>query len=377
MVESVVLSAVVMAHPRRRRAAEELCARYPELALRMVLDPDPTGPPSALRTARLAWRSVDPGATHLLVVQDDMRLAEGFAERVRRAAAAMPGQILCFFVEWGSRTANALRLATIEGAGWVPVLDPYVPTTALLLPAQMARELADHPEEPGTVADDVVLLRYAEKCGRTPYVSCPNLAEHQVSDSLVGNDILMGPRYSAYFAGASAGAPGPASSRVSRLVCVPHLAMFEGIAIQHVRPSPASADWRVVKAHEYLAPSGATVSDLLSWYGETISDVDARHRMRDVVGDSMLFQFWLNAFGYGVAAAGLVAGEDEFAAALGRPEVVAAMGTLPAGSLRRFVPRRYLPGLAGLLHPLMDSAVHKGYIHGRLYGEFLWKQSFQ
>ena len=135
----VRLSAVVMTHPRRRAAAEALRDLHPDLDLGIVVDPDPDGPPDALRTARLAWSAVRDDATHHLVVQDDMRLIDGFAAHAARAAAAMPGQVLCFFTEWGSRTSHALRLATLEGASWVPVIDPYVPTTALLLPAEVAQ----------------------------------------------------------------------------------------------------------------------------------------------------------------------------------------------------------------------------------------------
>src|SRR5581483_4321990 len=128
-------------------AAQALRRRHPELDLRIIVDPDPGGTPNALRTARAAWRAVRPGATHHLVVQDDMLLVDGFAKHVRAAAEAMPHELLCFFSEWGSRTSHAVRLAALAGASWTPVLDPYVPTAAHLLPASVAQLVAEFPAD--------------------------------------------------------------------------------------------------------------------------------------------------------------------------------------------------------------------------------------
>src|SRR4051794_21448311 len=100
---AVRLSAVVMTHPRRLAAARALAARHPDLDLRLVVDPRPDAPPNALRTARAAWKAVAAGATHHLVVQDDMLLADGIGALLTRAATALPGQVLSLFTEWGSR----------------------------------------------------------------------------------------------------------------------------------------------------------------------------------------------------------------------------------------------------------------------------------
>jgi len=124
----VVLHAVVMAHPRRLSSAEALRERHPELDMTIMFDPEPDAEPSALRAARLAWASAPAGATHLLVVQDDMVLVPDIQRHVLSAASIMPSSVLSFFTEWGSRTGHALRLASVLGGSWVEVIDPYVPT---------------------------------------------------------------------------------------------------------------------------------------------------------------------------------------------------------------------------------------------------------
>ncbi len=207
-----------MTHPSRRAAAERLRHSHPELPFRIVTDPAPGGPASALRAARRAWGAVADGATHHLVVQDDMLLADNFSTYLELAVAARPDDVLCFFTEWGSRTSHAVRLATVDGRSWVPVLDPYIPTAATLYPAGIARELAAC--EGFDVADDVLLLRFVRERGITPYVSVPNLAEHASSPSLIGNDLLMGPRRSAYFA------PGALGGGVWDGAVSPHLSIF-------------------------------------------------------------------------------------------------------------------------------------------------------
>ncbi|MBV1854822.1 hypothetical protein [Catellatospora tritici] len=367
----VSLSAAVTAHPRRRAAARALAASVPELAFEVVEDPDPDGPPGALRTARLAWARADPGATHRVLVQDDMRLADGFAALVRRAAAAQPEAILCLFTEWGSRTSPAVRLAALAGVGWAPLLDPYVPTTAVVLPTAVAHALAEFPAEPAE-PDDVLLLRFTRAHGLTPLVSCPNLAEHEVGESLVGNDILHGPRHAALFAEPGAIPFRPQSVLAARMV--PHLLLFDGIAMCQVREDTG---WRMVRAHDFLAPSGVTVADLLHRYAEQAHRHDPAGRARRVVADSLLFQLWLTAFCYGVAASDVVGGSRELARALRSPLGAAALRTLAPGALRRFVPMHRLGALYRLLAPLLKETIGDGFNHAELHGHLFWKEPFQ
>lgn len=328
----IVLSAVVMTHPRRLAAAKALRQRHPELDLGIIVDPDPAGPPDALRTARRAWGAVGPGATHHLVIQDDMLLVEGFAKHVHAAVEAMPHDVLCFFSEWGSRTSHAVRLAALAGASWTPVLDPYVPTAAHLLPASLALMLA---EAQAAGPDDVALLHFARDRGLTPLVSAPNLAQHEAVHSLVGNDLIMGPRRAAWW-----DCPDRTlDDTVLRPKHVPHLLMFEGVSICHVR---ASDGWDPVRAHDFLLDrAGITLPELLD---EFASQMDGAPR--DVVGEPLLLQLWLTALLYGYVA--------------GAQPPEPAWSTFAPGALRRYVPVSRLDQLSGLIGPLLGSAIRFG-----------------
>jgi hypothetical protein len=328
----IVLSAVVMTHPRRMAAAQELRRRHPELDLGIIVDPDPDGPPDPLRTARLAWRSVRPGATHHLVIQDDMVLVDGFAGHVRAAAQAMPSDPLCFFSEWGSRTSHAVRLAALAGASWTPVLDPYVPTAVHLIPAALSHLLGDLAADG---PDDVAMLGFVREHGLTPLVSVPNLAQHAPAHSLVGNDLIMGPRRSTWWDRPQR----TLDDTVLRPRHVPHLLMFEGLAICHVRRADS---WEPVRAHDFLQErAGVTLPELLDAFS---SEMDSA--LREVAGEPLLLQLWLTALLYGFVAGG-------------RPPD-GPWRTFAPGALRRFVPVSRLDQLSGLVTPLLESAIKFG-----------------
>ncbi|WP_218922737.1 hypothetical protein [Streptomyces vietnamensis] len=107
------LSSAVMTHPVRLAQAKELVAR---LGLdHLVVDPDPDGPPSALRTALLAWAAADPGAGHHLVVQDDVDAPAELLEIVARAAARFPDEALVHYTNRHARNGAAARLAALDG----------------------------------------------------------------------------------------------------------------------------------------------------------------------------------------------------------------------------------------------------------------------
>jgi hypothetical protein len=115
-VSEIRLSTAIMTHPARRAHAERIRDEYPELNATIAEDPAPGEPPSSLRSARRAWAAVGPGATHHLVLQDDVVLSSWFAEEIRRATAARPGDALSLFSEWGSQSRCAARVARLASA---------------------------------------------------------------------------------------------------------------------------------------------------------------------------------------------------------------------------------------------------------------------
>lgn len=205
----VRVSASVMSHPSRTESARGV-AQHTGLALTgLAPDPEPDGPPTALRSARVAFGAAARyDTTHHLVLQDDVRLAEGFARTVEHTLGAHPGAAVSFFVEWGSRTATLARWAVFTGAGTVPVVNPYVPTVALALPSALSVELARFLADEGVDGepDDREVLRFVRRTGTRALVAVPTPVEHEELPSLVGNS-GHGARRSVCFAAEPVAAP--------------------------------------------------------------------------------------------------------------------------------------------------------------------------
>jgi hypothetical protein len=347
LVGTVVLSAAVMTHPSRGRSAELLARRHPELDLRIVTDPAPNG--SALRTASRAWQTVRDDATHHLVLQDDSRLSENFAAQLQEAIAARPRHAVCLFAEWGSRTAHVCRLAALRGAAWAEVVDEYVPSLALVLPADAARgfgEFADRAVRNGERIDDVAMRGYLHVAGIEASALVPNLADHLPGESLAGNDI-MGERRSVCFAGDS---PAALDAAVSGLPVVPHFSWWEGRSVCCLRDTETPGGWRKVPSAEFLATEGLPLDDLRDRFGRTMAELDPAGALRTAVSGILLFQLWLTAVALGAVAA----------TAAHTPLARRALATLAPGALRRFLPEPRLEALALTMEPIVRAAVSHG-----------------
>lgn len=186
------LSTVIMCHPSRRGSAERIAAAVRPLAARIVEDPDPAGCPSPLRTAKLAWAAVAGGATHHLVLQDDVELCDGFAAQVATLTRRHPGAALALSVLWNSPyNAYRVRQAAVAGhpavrlAGW-----EWVPALGLVLPAGAAVRLADYlrgfPDEDRD--DDEHIAVFCARHGIDVITPVPHLLDHRPGPSVAGND---------------------------------------------------------------------------------------------------------------------------------------------------------------------------------------------
>ncbi|MFD5417263.1 hypothetical protein ACFWJT_04365 [Streptomyces sp. NPDC127069] len=213
-----VISAAIMAHPRRLDEAGRLADTLRPWRARIAVDPDPHGPPTTLRTARAAWSLIGAGATHHLVLQDDVEPCRDFVRRVEAAALEHPDTPLAFYANWNSWNGAATRAAALQGASWVPAVPgEWVPTLALLLPRHDVEALlsAVSGEDAAPEPDDVVVARELAARRRGVLISVPHLVEHVGSASIIGND-RYGPRHSACFADdvpdAPPGRPGAAGT---------------------------------------------------------------------------------------------------------------------------------------------------------------------
>lgn len=198
----VQLSVVVMHHPSRAALIPDLVRACEPLHVRVVQDPDPDGPPSALRTAKVAWAAIEDGASHHLVLQDDVVPAPGFAAQVEAAVAARPADGTTLYVNWDSPlNAYLVRRAALVGSAWAPLSErEWIPTLGLALPVAEARNLADRlaqlPDDGFWGDDDEALAEFFRDRGLRIACTVPHLVDHTDVPSLAGNE-LLGSRHGA------------------------------------------------------------------------------------------------------------------------------------------------------------------------------------
>ncbi len=192
--EPLVLSVAIMHHPRRRDRIPALLAACRPLPVRVITDPEPDGPPSPLRTAKRAWAAIAPGATHHVVLQDDVLPMPGFAECLSRALAARPTDGVTLSVQQTSpRNSYAVRRAALAGRAFVRMSTvEWTPALALALPAgqaeALARFLAGLPDS--LIDDDHLITAFSVKRDLHIVATVPNLVEHAdvVSLSVHGDE---------------------------------------------------------------------------------------------------------------------------------------------------------------------------------------------
>ncbi|MEV0374998.1 hypothetical protein AB0I10_35380 [Streptomyces sp. NPDC050636] len=280
------MSGAVMTHPKRLAAAEELARSAPPGALRVVMDPDPAGKPSVLRTALCAWSAIEDGATHHLVVQDDMILSGAFFERVRMAIEEMPDAALALFALWDSRNGAAVRFGAMTGARWVGAVNEYFPCVAIILPRRVAAGFVAYGRRHlDSWPDDILMYRYLRANGIPSYVSVPNLAEHEDHGSISGN-AFRGPRRSVCFVPSDV--PGHEGTRLTGLSVLPFFK--QGVAQCAVRlDGPGPRPWLHLDCEQYLEGSGVRAERLQS----------AIVRMAGAATPGIARGTWLTAFTMG------------------------------------------------------------------------------
>ncbi|WP_017584093.1 hypothetical protein [Nocardiopsis valliformis] len=331
--QSIRVSASVMSHPSRSDSAGRVAERTGLPLAGLALDPEPDGPPTALRSATVAFGSAARyDTTHHLVLQDDARPAEGFAQTVQRYLGAHPEAAVSFFVEWGSRTATLARWAVFTGAGAVPVVNPYVPTVALALPSELSVALGRFLAEEGRTAepDDREVLRFVRRAGVSALVAVPNPVEHGELPSLVGN-AGHGARLSVCFASEAVAAPDTSVLEPPRPL--PHLNWITGV------PSLINLDNDVPEAHLSLAWGlaswGADEAGLASGLTAALAARTGADSLRPLLPQPHLTSVWHTAVANGAVLEGRWPGVvGGLRARLGEPVVERALATLVPGALR-------------------------------------------
>ncbi len=377
------LSAAVMTHQRRYSMARELRDSFPDLNLRICTDTGEPGEAGSLRSASLAWAAVEPGATHHMVVQDDVHLPAAMGEVLRPLLTSKPDAVICLFVEWGAWSASAARIAALTGSGWVEVVDEYIPSQAIVMPADLAREAdaylnaALQRGEP----DDWALSGYLRSVGVVPVLAVPNLVEHDSGASLTGNDHHGLRRSVCWMPGAATAES--LDREITDLDYVPSMSYAYSPGKQPgalVVPAPgaqpsldedAPADkgahfwirdqrpghWRKAPAWPVLDRIGLRVAELRALSGEALERFPGRVEATRMLGEYLLTDFWVAAFSLGLRAAQVATG---LPLRYDTPVARQALSTMVLGAFRNVLPRTQYIAATELLTPLVEETVRFG-----------------
>lgn len=336
----VKLSGAVMTHPRRLEEAREVAATDPRGRITVVVDPEPEGRPTALRVAPLSWDCVAPDATHHIVFQDDVAIAEGFFPYAEQVAAAAGDEAVAFYAGWETRNGAVARLAALTGDPWAYTLQEHVPCYALMLPAELARGYArfQAEDEPGWPYD-VVVQRYLNARGVRVRFCTPSLVQHMDMPSLAGN-AYHGLRQATLFAERAAD---PEPCEAVRFPVVPFYQY--GLARCAVRHDEG---WEYIETERHLKRIGLLDDCLAALASAAPSEASASPELSGEARRAV----WVTAYTIGVVTAGSPAPDAATAEA--------AMRTLGPGGLCEDYPVDELLALAGPVADLARDALSAG-----------------
>jgi len=362
---SYQLSVVIMSHPSRVHMAERLVDACAKLDVQVIMDRSAqVSPDGALATALRAWQSVADGATHHLVLQDDVIPSPDFAGRLSRAIDADPDRVFALFSEWGSKTAQTVRLAALGGYGWASVADAFLPAPAVLMPATTAKDFAGYLADrvaKGEKRDAFLLFHYLRAQGRQPQVCVPNLVQHDVPlhISLLPNGKVRGPRRTACYPG-SAALPDRWPREIYQLPeHLPYHSPHDLVAGVCSTPD-AENTWKIVPAFVWLAERSWSLTDIDELFRELVRRRGIQLEDEPLGFDS-LKECVVAAFVTGWVLAESSQGDWRPFDPDGLPEIQRiALATMAAGPFRRVLSVRQLDHLESTLPPLLADAIIRG-----------------
>ncbi|WP_242884806.1 hypothetical protein [Actinomadura litoris] len=288
-----------MSHSKRAREAAALAGRLE--GARVVTDPSPPERQFPLRTAILAWGAAEPGATHHLVVQDDVELSPGFLRRVETGVRLFPDAALAFYANWSSMNGAAIRLAGAAGATWVHEMGTeYFPTLALALPA---RHVGDFVEFATALSrwwrdDDDVMREFLESRGIDAYVSVPSLVEHRDLESVAGNGD-HGERRAAWFTAEPAHDPSYEALAHAINFC-PWLNKCRALVLAQTVHDGRQM-WIQRPWTDMAAAHGLDAADLRAGFDRLAGGSPRLQKTADDLGELFVFSLWLTSYLMGAA----------------------------------------------------------------------------
>lgn len=156
----------------------------------IITDGEALTDPNPWRNYRRCLSDPPAGATHLVILQDDVVVCRNFAQAVERLVAVRPDDVLSLFVGGVART-GAMRMleAAKAGRSWVPMYYVGSPEVAhvvsVVWPVALAAEflawteVAKIPSYKGVPrSDDAVFGAWLRLTRRTCWACVPSLVEH-------------------------------------------------------------------------------------------------------------------------------------------------------------------------------------------------------
>ncbi|HEX6527855.1 MAG TPA: hypothetical protein VF070_48720 [Streptosporangiaceae bacterium] len=289
------------------------------------------------------------------MLEDDVIPAGDLIQQVCGAVRARPHQALAFFAEWGSRTSMPLRAAALCGHRWVEVVDFYVPTQALVLPADVAYPLHEYMSAlPEDTPNDHALHSYLQKARAHAWVSVPNLVEHNDAVSLVGNQ-SHGLRRSACLVGDESTTPWQDGPALTDLAVFPYFSWWDLAAECWVRQGQIS-DWRRMPAETLVNSAGLSDESIHRMIQE-----DETPTLATLVPSGILRDLWISAFSLGILAVRCKSTANTGVMRdVGEAVPHAALASLAPGALRRLIDPGKNPQVFADLTPFTESAVLRG-----------------
>lgn len=188
-LSSVSVALAVQHHPAR---APLLAALLPALGdCEVVTDPEPDGHRAPIRTYLVCLRSMPEWATHLLIVQDDVRPCADFRGKVLKVLFKRPDDVLALFLGGApARSARLAQQAHRRGERWIKMhAADWAPTVATCWPRfHVERFLAYCDAHPALIkmGDDNVVGQWKRAEAVDVWATVPSLVEHpDVEPSLI------------------------------------------------------------------------------------------------------------------------------------------------------------------------------------------------
>ena len=190
---------LVQHDPRRADLLRALLADLP-VNTEVVADPGahlPQRSPWRCYQACLE-RALENGASHTVIVQDDVQVCLDFGATVEKVIAARPDDPICIFTPGIGEHSRRILDACYHSRHWA-LLDPqlWTPVVCLIWPRPIVERLLVWAEQkqfpPSRFGDDSIIGEFCREEKVSVWATCPSLVEHpDMVRSLVGTAAFGG-----------------------------------------------------------------------------------------------------------------------------------------------------------------------------------------